>query len=460
MQWVHFVGVSGIGMSAAAAISLGYGMRVTGSALERNTLTDQLEKRGMAFYPGHRPEHVLNPDIIVVSAAVPGDNPEIREAKRRGIPIYLYSQYLGMLMAEKKGVAVAGTHGKTTTTAMLALILWKGRMDPTVVCGGVMKNFSSNALYGRGNHFLSEACEYNRSFLDLRKWYALITNIEEEHLDYYSGIDDIREAFAAFLRTTNPEGFAVVNGDDENVRSILMELGKEGRTIYTVGYAKTNQYRVRSEGRGGGCYSMELFRECVSILRADLPVPGFFNCLNSALAAVCALNIGIDGAVVTSALEEFKGTERRFDYLGTVKGNPVYSDYAHHPTEIRSFLEAMRERHPSRKVAAVFQPHQYSRTAHFFNEFIDALKEADFLLLTEVYRQRDSEESVKSVSGADLYRAMQGVMGERVAFVAGNEELIPAIEELHVRNGVYAFMGAGDIDSIARGFVQQFTPSS
>ncbi|MGQ9615573.1 MAG: UDP-N-acetylmuramate--L-alanine ligase [Spirochaetota bacterium] len=454
MKWVHFVGVSGIGMSAAAEITLCSDMKVSGSAIERNSLIDRLIEGGMEFFFGHKPEHVQNPDLVVASAAVPPDNPELLEAGRRGIPVYLYSQYLGMLMSEKRGIAVAGTHGKTTTTAILALMLWMGGINPTVVCGGVMKNFSSNALCGSGNYFLSEACEYNRSFLHLSKWYAIVTNIEADHLDYYRDINEIRDAFAVFLKETNPDGFLVVNGDDENLKRILEDFGKDGVRVYTVGYGSGNHYRVSHEGRGNGFYSVKMFQDGKSILKARVPVPGVFNCVNAALAAVCALNLGINCDIVTSAIESFKGTERRFELLGMVKGNPVYSDYAHHPTEIRSFLKALRERYPSRRIAVVFQPHQYSRTSIFFHEFIDALRAVDFLIITEIYRQRDSEEAVKSVSGVDLYHATEGVMGKRVVFKAVNEEIFSALEGLDVNGWVCAFMGAGDIDSDARRFVK------
>jgi UDP-N-acetylmuramate--alanine ligase len=454
MKWVHFVGVSGIGMSAAAEITLRSGMRVSGSATERNSLVDRLVESGIEFFLGHSPDHVKNPDLVVASAAVPSDNPELLEAGKRGIPVCLYSQYLGMLMSEKRGIAVAGTHGKTTTTAMLALMLWMGGMNPTVVCGGVMKNFSSNALFGSGDYFLSEACEYNRSFLHLSKWYAIVTNIEADHLDYYRDIDEIRDAFAVFLREINPEGFLVVNGDDENLKRIFQNPAMDAVKIYTVGYGSRNRYRVMSEGCGNGFYSVKVFEDEKSILKAKVPVPGVFNCLNAALAGVCALNLGISYDLINSAIEAFKGTERRFEMLGVVKGNPVYSDYAHHPTEIRSFLKALRERYPSRRVAAVFQPHQYSRTSIFFNEFIDALRVVDFLIITEIYRQRDSEEAVRSISGVDLYHAIEGAMGKRVAFKAVNEEIFTALEELDSNRWVCAFIGAGDIDSTARRFVE------
>jgi UDP-N-acetylmuramate--alanine ligase len=209
---VHFVGVSGIGVSAVADITLQSGIEVSGSADQMNRLTDRLERKGMIFYHGHHPKQVHGSDLVVRSAAVPENNPEIQEAKRLGLPVLLYSQYLGSLMNKKRGVAVAGTHGKTTTVAMLATIFYNAGLEPTVVCGGVIRQFSLNTLNGPGKYFISEACEYNRSFLDLRKWYAVIANIEEEHLDYYRDLADIKEAFATFVFSTDRRGFICVNG--------------------------------------------------------------------------------------------------------------------------------------------------------------------------------------------------------------------------------------------------------
>jgi len=454
MKSVHFVGVSGIGMSAAADITLHLGIGVSGSAIEENEQTRRLINRGMKFYLGHRREQIQTPDAVVVSAAVPDGNMEVLEAKRRGIRLYLYAEYLGMLMAVKKGIAVAGTHGKTTTTAMLAGIFTHAGLDPTAVCGGVMKEAGSNALCGHGDYFIAEACEFHRSFLSLIPWFAVITNIEPEHLDYYSGIDEIKSAFREFLQSTDERGFSVVNGDDRNVREIITTEIATGRNLFTVGYGEENQYKIEAVHRGGGLYTVHLSEKEKKLLSTDLFVPGSFNCINAALAAVVALNIGISIESIKKALENFIGTERRFDYLGNRDENPVYSDYAHHPTEIRHYISALKETYPSKKIVIIFQPHQYSRTLLFFNEFISVLQNADIVILTEVYRQRDEESSAGSVTGFDLCNKLREYMHERVQWVARRDEIISFLRTHRFKDAVVTFMGAGDIDAVAREYMK------
>ena len=460
MRRVHFIGVSGIGMSAAAEISMSLGMDVSGSALEENAQTKRLQRKGMTFYLGHRAGQVEGSDLVVMSAAVPDENPEVVKARGMGIPVRLYSEYLGMLMENKRGVAVAGTHGKTTTTAMLAAVATKAGLDPTVVCGGVMRQFGSNAVVGRGELFIAEACEYNRSFLDLPKKHAVITNIEPEHLDYYADLDEIRQAFRLFLESTDKGGVSCVNGDDPNVRAAVAGVldstpGKDRMRMVSVGYGEGNGYRIRAQKRKGGMYTMHLAKGLEELLCVDLPLPGRFNCINAGLTAAWALEIGIKAPVIIDALRAFRGTQRRLEHLGDVGGVTVYSDYAHHPTEIEGSLLALRETHCRRRIALVFQPHQYARTAHFFGEFVKVLAGADRLVLTEVYRQRDREDAHVSVSGVTLYEALKRVMGEHVVFIEKKEDINPYLQDERANLEVLIFMGAGDIDTVAREFVSQ-----
>ncbi len=456
MNHVHFIGVSGIGVSAAALITMESGIRISGSANEENELTAGLQKRGMEFHLGHKPEYLDSPDFVVRSAAVPEDNPEVQEAKTRGIPIYLYSQYLGMLMGERQGIAVAGTHGKTTTTAMLARIFSDAGLNPSVVCGGVMSDFASNALYGSGEYFIAEACEFNRSFLHLKKRYSIVANIESDHLDYYSDIDDIKTAFGDFLLSTDSRGFSVVSGDDMNIADILNAEPEIDSRCVRVGFGESNLFRITEIREKNGRYSFSLDYGKAPALAVDLSVPGRFNCLNAALASVCALRIGVDAACIRKALETFAGIERRFELLGSKDGSLVYSDYAHHPTEIRAVVTALREMYPSKKIIVIFQPHQYARTSHLFDDFISSLKTADEILLTQIYRQRDSEQYVRCVSGKDLYRGLKKGRGGEVWFIEEKKNIPGFIDRMHTENAVIVFMGAGDIDTIARDYVRLF----
>lgn len=457
MNNIHFIGVSGIGVSAVALITMESGIHISGSAIEENELTSGLQKRGMEFHLGHKRKYLGNPDAVVKSAAVSENNPEVMEARKRGIPVYLYSQYLGILMGGRRGIAVAGTHGKTTTTAMLARIFSDAGLDPAVVCGGVMSDFASNALHGSGEYFIAEACEFNRSFLHLNKRYSIVTNIEPDHLDYYRDIDDIKTAFSDFLRSADAGGFSVVNGDDRNVTDILKaEPDIKGRCI-SVGETESSEFRISGIRNVNGRYSFTLVRNSSSVLTVDLSVPGRFNCLNAAIASACSLSIGIDAACISQALRTFRGVERRFELLGEIDGCPVYSDYAHHPTEIRVTIATLRQMFPSKKVIVIFQPHQYARTRHLFDGFISALRTADEILLTDIYRQRDSEQYVQSVSGRDLYMGLKKSKGEAVWFVEEKESIPGFIVRMRFRDAVFVFMGAGDINTVARDYIRLFS---
>jgi UDP-N-acetylmuramate--alanine ligase len=451
MQKIHFIGVSGIGVSAVARISIASDSVVTGSADTKNDLTASLQKEGMRFFYGHHPRNVRGVDLVVRSAAVPDTNSEVVEARRLEIPVLLYAEYLGMLMEEKTGIAVAGTHGKTTTTAMLGQILSEAGFSPTVVCGGVMNHFSSNAVCGRGKHFVAEACEYNRSFLNLRKKYSIVLNIEPEHLDYYRGIDDIKQAFADFMESTGSSGFCVVNGDSRELREVTKR--SSAVSISTVGYGDNNTYRIHDKVGKDGKYSFRIESEDMTILRAKLPIPGRFNCVNAASACVCALKLGVSRKAVESAISDYSGIKRRMEPLGRIMGNEVYTDYGHHPTEIRCTIRALRELHLGKRVCVVFQPHQYSRTVKLFDDFVSALGEANCVVITDIYRQRDEQSSVSSVKSDDLYAALVGKYRNKPVELEKDHTRIPALlKNLQDRVEVIVFMGAGDIDAVARSY--------
>ncbi len=451
MQRIHFIGVSGIGVSAVAKLSIASGSVVTGSADTKNDLTASLQKEGMRFFYGHHPRNVQGVGLVVRSAAVPDTNSEVMEARRLGIPVLLYAEYLGMLMEEKAGVAVAGTHGKTTTTAMLGQILSEAGLSPTVVCGGIMNYFSSNAAIGSGKHFVAEACEYNRSFLHLRKKYSIVLNIEPEHLDYYRGINDIKQAFADFMESTGTGGFCVVNGDSRELQEVTKR--SSAVSINTVGYGNKNTYRIQDRMGEGGKYFFQIESGSMTILRAKLPVPGRFNCVNAASACVCALKLGVSRKAVESAISGYSGTKRRMEPLGRIMGNEVYTDYGHHPTEIRCTIQALKELHLGKRVCVVFQPHQYSRTAKLFDDFVSALGEANCIVITDIYRQRDGRSYVSSVKSDDLYEALVGTYGKKPIELEKDRTRIPALlKNLKDKMEVIVFMGAGDIDAVARSY--------
>ena len=453
MTNIHFVGMSGIGVSAVARISMQSGIRVSGSADEENEQTRKLQEQGAVFYLGHRREHVKNPDAVVRSVAVPDENPEVVEANRKNIPVYYYSEYLGMLMAEKKGIGIAGTHGKTTTTAMTGSILAKAGLSPTIVCGGVMNDYSSNARVGSGDYFVAEACEYNRSFLSLSKRYAVVTNIESDHLDTYSDMDDIKSAFAEFLSTVGKGGFAVVNGDDLNVMEAVKKSGYEA--VVTVGENDTNSYRISGLEERGGFWSFGIEKGEMEVARLALPVPGRYNCINASLSAVLCIELGVGRKEAEEGIGGFGGIERRLERLGTVNKNPVYSDYAHHPTEISAVIDTMRKVWPRKRLVVVFQPHQYSRTLFLFEQFVESLAGADKLILTGVYRQRDDVKYTKSVSSEKLFKSIDRREKNKAVHIEDKSDIIPFLRMHPQKDAVVIFMGAGDIDGVARAYTRQ-----
>jgi UDP-N-acetylmuramate--alanine ligase len=451
MNSIHFIGVSGIGVSAVAKISIQSGIRVTGSADEENEQTHELVRLGACFSLGHQKEHIENPDLVVRSAAVPDDNPEVLEARRKSIPVLLYSDYLGMLMAQKKGIGIAGTHGKTTTTAITGVVLEQAGLFPSIVCGGVMNDYSSNALAGKGEYFVAEACEYNRSFLSLNKQYAVVTNIERDHLDTYDDLDDIKHAFALFLATTRDDGFAVVNGDDSNVMDAVRESGY--RSVHTVGVKEENSYRIIGLEEEDGRYFFGIERGRQEAVRLTLPLPGRYNCINASLSAVLCIELGVERKRVEESIAGFAGIERRLELLGSVNRNPVYSDYAHHPTEISGVIDTLRLVYPSRKLVIIFQPHQYSRTMFLFEGFVKALSGADLLILTGVYRQRDDARYTRAVSSIKLHEVIGQKKRKGSVYIEEKYDILPYLEEHPPEGAVVAFMGAGDIDKVARKYV-------
>jgi len=452
---VHFIGISGIGMSGVALLSHKDGIEVTGSADEENEQTRYLQALGIKFFLGHRAENVGNVELVVRSAAVFDNNPEVKEAKKRGIPVYFYSEYLGKLMQKKKGIAISGSHGKTTTTAMLTSILYKAGLDPASVCGGVMEEFGANALYGKGSYFVAEACEYHRSFLDLHKWYGIITNIEPDHLDYYHDLEDIKYAFLEFLKKTDGRGFFVVNGDDPSINEIIAEC--DFIPVFTVGYHEKCVYKITDVIEKKGYYSCFVNKGAKDIFQLKLSLPGRFNLLNAALSGVTAHLLGVERGTIETALSGFKGTKRRLEKISTRNEFIIYSDYAHHPTEIESTIKALRELHRGKEILVIFQPHQFSRTIRLFDGFVKSLQNADLLVLTDIYWQRDNPKYVKAIESNALYLELKKYMDQRVYYFGSKEEIFEFINKIKLKGKVIIFMGAGSIDFILREYLNKIS---
>jgi len=435
------VGVGGIGMSSIAEVLIARSFRVSGSDLRKSEVTEHLEQLGAVIHEGHDAAHLGDADVVVYSSAVDAaTNPETVEAQHRLIPIIKRSEMLGELMRMKYGIGVAGTHGKTTTTTMVGLVAQEAGFDPTIIVGGKVAVFGSNAVSGEGDLIVIEADEYDRTFLRLSPAIAVVTNIEEDHLDIYRDIEDIKDAFIQFANSVPFFGAAILCLDDPSVRSVL---GRIHRRVVTYGQSRQAALRAEAVTQEGARTRFEVVEGAATLGAVAINAPGIHNVLNALAAVAVGLELDIPFATIAGALERYTGVERRFQVLGEESGTMVVDDYAHHPTEISATLAAASRGWPERRIVAVFQPHLYSRTRDLQNEFARAFYDADVLVLTDIYPAR--EEPIAGVTGemlADLARRH----GHRdVHYVADKTALPTHLAEMAHENDMVITMGAGDI---------------
>jgi UDP-N-acetylmuramate--alanine ligase len=441
---VHFVGIGGAGLSAIARVMMEQGAEVSGSDLVLSPAAEALARDGARVYEGHRAEQVNGADLVVVSAAVPGDNVELRTARDAGIPAVGRAQVLGQMMEGHVGIAVAGTHGKTTTTAMIASILWDGGLDPTFIVGGVVLGLGTNARAGGGPHFVVEADEYDRTFLGLRPQVAVVTNVEHDHPDCYPVFADFRAAFAEFVALLPPDGLLVVCQDNGVAGELGAARAAQGQPVVSYGLGKEATWTARGiRANPSGGSDFQAFRAGQALGEVRLRVPGTHNVLNALAALAVADHLGVAFPTARSALGGFQGTSRRFELKGDADGVVVVDDYAHHPTEIRATLAAARERFPGRALWVVWQPHTYSRTKALFQDFVRAFDQADHVLVLPVYAAR--EQDTMGVSSAEVVAAM----AHPDARVAGSlEEAVVVLGSEVPPGDVVLTLGAGDGDRV------------
>ncbi|MBU3093058.1 UDP-N-acetylmuramate--L-alanine ligase [Clostridium sp. CM028] len=447
---VHFIGIGGISMSGLAEILIKNNYTVSGSDMNSSHITSKLKEKGVQIYIGHNGDNINTADLVVYTAAISPENPEYIKAKELNIPLIDRAEFLGQIMkGHKYNVAVAGTHGKTTTTSMLAHIILKEDVDPTILVGGELDAIGGNVLAGNSDYFITEACEYKASFLKFFPYIGTILNIDADHLDYYKDINHIKDTFIKFINIIPKEGYLVANVEDENVKTILHNHNYNC-SILTYGInngmlkAKDISYNEL------GCATFDVYKEGHRLFQINLNVPGQHNVLNALASIGTALILNFSENSITRGLSSFKGTHRRFELKGIKNGVTVIDDYAHHPTEIKATLSATKN-YPHNKIYCVFQPHTYSRTLSLFEDFSDSFYDMDNLILADIYAAREKDTGVIS----------SNMLGDRIREKSVNCINLHSFDEIvdHLNNNlkegdILLTMGAGDIVKIGEMYLK------
>jgi UDP-N-acetylmuramate--alanine ligase len=447
IQRIHFVGIGGIGMSGIAEVLLTLGFKVSGSDLKSSQVTERLANLGAIIFEGHRAENVTGAEVVVTSSAIPRDNPEVACAHARHIPVIPRAEMLAELMRLKYGIAIAGMHGKTTTTSMVAAVLAAGGLDPTVVVGGRVDAMGSNARLGKSQYLVAEADESDRSFLKLSPILAVVTNIDREHMDCYRDMADVEQAFIDFVDRVPFYGMVIVCQDDERLRSLLPRFA---RRAATYGLRPESDFRVVSSEIECTSAEQHVSHFAVeyrgkSLGDFHLRVPGQHNVLNATAAIAVGVGLDIDLAHIREALEAFRGVDRRFQVKGAIHGVSVIDDYGHHPTEIRATLAAARQCSFDR-IHVVFQPHRYTRTQDLLDQFGAAFADADHVLVLDIYAA--SEPAIAGVTGERVAEAIRTLGGREARYVPSFAQAARELASIAESGDMILTLGAGNVSQL------------
>jgi len=454
LQHIHMVGIGGTGMNGIAEVLINLGYTVTGSDIQENEATLRLAGLGAGISIGHKAENTRGADVVVISSAVRDENPEVQEARMMKIPVIPRAEMLAELMRMKNGVAVAGSHGKTSTTCMTALVLEAGGFDPTLIVGGRLNTIGANARLGEGEFIVAEADESDRSFLFLSPFIAVLTNIDEEHLDQYRDLEEIQKTFVNFANKVPFYCPVVLCLDDPNLQGIIPAIE---RRIITYGFSAQSDIHARNHQFEGFTSSSDLYRKEEPLGVLKLRVPGKHNILNAMAAVAVGLDLDIPAPTILRALEMFTGTGRRFELKKAVRDIMIVEDYAHHPTEIKATLDAAK-RGWTRRVITVFQPHRFSRLSKLMTHFATAFNQSDVLIVTEVYPA--GEDPIPDISGKRLVEEIQ-MFGHKHVHFEPNLESIPALVGRHAQpNDLILVMGAGSVYKTVPGIISQLEKGS
>jgi len=438
---IHFVGIGGIGMSGIAELLANLGYHVSGSDLNRSRITERLGELGCTVYQGHNRDWIEGADVIVASSAISDTNPEIAAARELNIPVVMRAEMLAELMRLKKyGIAIAGSHGKTSTTSMVSWIMARAGLDPTIVVGGKVDCLGGNAKLGEGEFLVAEADESDGSFLKLSPVIEVVTNIDFEHPDYYRDIEQIKEAFLKFIDKVPFYGAVILCLDDEHIAEILPRISRRvityGVTHQSDIYAENIEYRE-------GCSRFDVFKDGVELGRVEIVQPGLHNVYNALASIAVGIELEIDFAVIAGALAEFAGVQRRLQVKGEAAGITVVDDYGHHPTEIRATLSAVKQAWPEKRLVVMFQPHRYSRTKGLFKDFQTCFHQADLLVMTDIYAA--SEKPIEGIDSVTLLEKIRQHGQRNATHVADVERLAETVVERLEPGDLVLTLGAGNI---------------
>ena len=448
---VHFIGIGGISMSGLAEILCEENFTVSGSDAKESDLTRHLSELGIQVFYGQSSENITDGiDLVVYTAAIALDNPEFVRAKKKGIPMLSRAELLGQIMDNyQNSIAVSGTHGKTTTTSMISQILLAAKCDPTITVGGILKAIHGNLRVGQSEYFISEACEYTNSFLHFYPKYSIILNVEAEHLDFFKDLADVRHSFRSFASNTRADGVIIINGEIENYRELT-----EGLPASVITYGTTERfdyYPSNVHFNEKACASYTVMHKGEAIMEVCLNVPGMHNVSNSLAAIALSLELGLSKESIQTGLTAFGGADRRFQYKGEKNGVTIIDDYAHHPTEIRATLTSAAN-HPHKRLILVFQPHTYSRTKAFLDDFAEVLSLADTVVLADIYAAR--EKNTYGIHSTDLLKKLKD-RGTDCYYFPTFEEIETFLEKKCMNGDLLITMGAGDVVNIGENLLRK-----
>lgn len=433
----HFIGIGGIGMCGLAEVLKNMGLEVTGSDLSENANTENLKKKGIKIFIGHSEKHLGDVDVVVYSSAVSVQNPEMKEARARGIPVIPRAEALAEIMRSRRGIAIAGTHGKTTTTSLVSTIFLEANKSPTIIVGGKFQNIGSTAQLGKSDWMIAEADESDGSFNKLTPEISIITNIDSDHMDYYKTFDNLQKAFYEFALKIPFYGINIIFGDDHVTRHLFENFPKK---IWFYGFNPKNDFWLSGEKSNYKIFYNNKKAGTQDLLgQLQLEIPGRHNALNSLAALLVANHCGLDLKEALTSLKNYKGVDRRFQFKGEINDIKVYDDYGHHPTEVRAVLEAFKEKFPDRRLVTLFQPHRYSRTQSCWSEFLNCFYLSDLVILTDIYPA--GEEPIPNITAKNLYEELKI---EKKFYLPKSSDIISSMKHILKPGDVFLTLGAGD----------------